>query len=182
MPRSGRPRRRRRWRRPKSGFMPACLTRARATITPAEAIEVTPIFLPLRSVMDLTGLSSRHGDAIDVGLVGGIEELRFHALRANDGQRLDRGQRGLQFLGGDQLDAVGRAGQGHEVDLDAVLLEPAELAGDGKRRGRRADGLGAPAHAHGLNLRGCGTRHCSQTESKGKRGRSIAASQDFSPG
>ena len=38
--------------------MPFVVASARATITPADAIEVTPIFLPLRSVKLWTGLSS----------------------------------------------------------------------------------------------------------------------------
>jgi hypothetical protein len=41
-----------------SGSRPAALASARARMTPAEAIDVTPIFLPLRSAIDLTGLSA----------------------------------------------------------------------------------------------------------------------------
>jgi len=69
-------------------------------------------------------------------LIRRIKEFRFNTLRPDDGQRLDRWQRDLQFLGGDQLDAVGGARQGHQVDLDAVFLEPTKLGGDSKRRCR----------------------------------------------
>ena len=41
-----------------SGSMPFVVASARATITPAEAIEVTPIVLPFRSLKLLIGLSS----------------------------------------------------------------------------------------------------------------------------
>ena len=40
-----------------SGSSPACLASARATITPPDAIEMTPIRLPLRSAIVFAGLS-----------------------------------------------------------------------------------------------------------------------------
>ena len=41
-----------------SGFMPFVAASARATITPAEPIEMTPIFFPLMSSMVSIGLGS----------------------------------------------------------------------------------------------------------------------------
>src|SRR5262249_3908585 len=59
-------------------------------------------------------------------------------------------------LGGDELHAVGRAGQRDELDLDAVLLEPAHLLRDRERRGGRGHGLGAPADADRSHVGGRG--------------------------
>jgi len=42
----------------RSGFQPWVAARARAMMTPADAIEVTPMRLPLRSAKRLIGLSA----------------------------------------------------------------------------------------------------------------------------
>src|SRR5262249_18346238 len=46
---------------------------------------------------------------------------------------------------GHVLHAVGGAGQGHQLDLDPVLLEPAEPGRHRERRGGGGDRAGAPA-------------------------------------
>ena len=54
-----------------------------------------------------------HREAIDIGLVGGVEEFDLGALLPDDQHRLGAWQREMHIFGGRQLDAVARARQRH---------------------------------------------------------------------
>src|SRR6266852_13476 len=95
----------------------------------------------------------RHGRAVDVALVGGVVDLGQHALRPERGQRLDRGQRIEHLARADIFDAVGRARQRHQLDIEPRRLEPAHLVGDGEGSRRRGHRARAPADAQRLGVR-----------------------------
>src|SRR6266849_5336616 len=90
---------------------------------------------------------------VDVAQVGGVVDLGQHALRPERGQRLDRGQRIEHLARADIFDAVGRARQRHQLDIEPRRLEPAHLVGDGEGSRRRGHRARAPADAQRLGVR-----------------------------
>src|SRR6185503_15542087 len=110
----------------------------------------------------------RHHDAVNVALVSRVEIERLDALRADDCERLDRGHRIIDVLGGDRLHAIGRTRQRHQLHLDAGLREPAHFGGNGIGRRRRSDGLSAPADAD-RGLRGGGRKPGRKRSERHKR-------------
>src|SRR4029079_1075215 len=80
----------------------------------------------------LNGAVSRHGDAVDVSLIGGVKNLGFDSLGASGRQGLHARQSERNLSGSGRLDAVPRASQSYQFDLDTVCLVPAQLGGDGE--------------------------------------------------
>ena len=61
--------------------------------------------LELREALDRAVV--RHGDAVDVALIGGIEALRLDTLLPADCERVERRQAVWRVAAGDRLHAVG---------------------------------------------------------------------------
>ena len=138
-----------------SGSRPASEAPERASTTPADAMEVTPIFLSFRSAVFLDGAVHRHRDTENVAAVGRVENLRLHAGLLQDRDRFGGGDGGQDLAGRNVADAVRRSRKIHQLDLDALLLEPAKLGGNRDGGDPVRYHARAPAQAHFVQ-RECG--------------------------